>query len=100
MLLLLVQTVVNIQLRFSRKLIYREICLVSIIQYDIVLYSRDHKGVGMAHKIISSITQHQFFLYDDEVGKTKPKKLSDRPEMPSTSCMEFKKNYLTEFSTD
>ena len=50
----------------------------SYLSYStIVPYSRDHKGVGVAHKIILPKKQPQFSPDDDEAvlvrGKTKPK---------------------------
>ena len=42
----------------------------------IVVYSRDHKGVGVAHEVISSKKQPQFPLTTIRqywLGKTKPK---------------------------
>ena len=50
---------------------------VSFISYStILLYSRDHKGVGVAHKIISPKNQPQISLMTMRqywLGKTKPK---------------------------
>ena len=55
----------------------------------IVMYSRDHKGVGVAHKITSPKKQPQFsqtMMRQYWLGKTKPKQASDQSEMLSTSC--------------
>ena len=44
--------------------------------HHIILYSRDHKGVGVAHKITSPENQPQFSLMMTRqywLGKTKPK---------------------------
>ena len=47
--------------------IYR-VDTVSALSYStIVLYNRDYKGVGVAHKITSPNNQPQFFPDDDEV---------------------------------
>ena len=45
---------------------------------QIVLYSRDHKGVGVAHRIISPKNQPQFSLMTMRqywLGKTNPKQV-------------------------
>ena len=71
-----------------------------IIQCDstvIILYSKDHKGVGMAHEInqpqFAQTTMRQYWL-----GKTKPKQASGRPEILSTIC--YRIVYLMEFSSN
>jgi len=64
-----------------------------------VIHSRDDQEVVVAHEVkspknqpqLSQMTMGQYWL-----GKTKPKQVSDPPEILS---MEFFKNYLTEFST-
>ena len=70
----------------------------------IVLYSRDHIGVGVAHKIISpknqtqisQITMRQYWL-----GKTKPKQAFRLTRNTFNKLLRIlKNNYLTEFSTD
>ena len=50
----------------------------------IVLYSRDHNGLGMAHKSITK-KPATIFSYDDQAEKLGPNKPSDQPEMLSTS---------------
>ena len=44
-------------------MVQAELCSYSTI----VLYSRDHKGVGMAHEITSPKNQPQFFPDNNEV---------------------------------
>ena len=39
----------------------------------VVVYSRDHKGVGVAHEIKSPKKQPQFMMREYWLGKTKPK---------------------------
>jgi len=69
----------------------------------IVLYSRDHQGLGVAHKLLSSKNQPHFshmMMWQYWLGKTKPKSLQIDP-MLSTSCYRILKIfYLIEFSTD
>ena len=53
-----------------------EIKLQSLSHSTIVLYSRDHKGVGVVHEIASPKNQPQFSLMMMRqywLGKTKPK---------------------------
>ena len=69
----------------------------------VVLYSRDHKGVGVAHKIISPENQPQFSQTTEQywLGKTKPKKAFRSTRNAFNKLLRnFKKNYSTEFSTD
>jgi len=50
---------------------------VNIIQYDRVLYSRDHQGLGVAHEKISPKNQRHFshtMMWQYWLGKTKPNK--------------------------
>ena len=50
--------------------------LVTLSYSMIILYSRDHKEVGVAHKIISPKNQPQFSqmtMRQYRLGKTKPK---------------------------
>ena len=64
-------------------------CLYLYTCSTIVMYSRDHKGVGMAHKTSSPKNQPQFTLTTMRqywLGKTKPKQALDGPEMFSISC--------------
>ena len=69
----------------------------------IVLYSRDHKGVGVAHKITSPKTQPQFPLMTMRqywLGKTKPKKAFRSTQNAFSKLLWNFKNYLAEFSAD
>ena len=57
--------------------IFSYIHCVCTISYSTIVYSRDHKGVGMAHEITSPKKQPQFPLMTMRhywLGKTKPKK--------------------------
>ena len=69
----------------------------------IVLYGRDHKGVGMAHKITSPKIQPQFsqaMMRQYWLGKTKPKKAFKSTQNAFKKLLRiFKKNHLTEFFT-
>ena len=72
--------------------------LVSILSYSTtVLYSRDHKGVGMAHKITSPKNQPKFSLTTMRqywLCKLSLNKLSDQPKILSTSCYRILKRNL------
>jgi len=82
----------------SLPVIIRLYCYIHHTVRTIVLYSRDHQGLGLAtsHKP-ASLLSHD----DVAVLVRSPKKSSYRPEMLSTSCYKILKIlYLTEFSTD
>ena len=57
-------------MKHNNKVLFLSIQGGSSIYSMIVVYSRDHKGVGMAHEIISPKNQPQFQYW---LGKTKPK---------------------------
>ena len=69
----------------------------------IVLYSRDHKGVGVAHKITSPKNPFQFSLTMMRqywLGKTKPKQAFRSTQNAFDKLLRnLKKYYLIEFST-
>ena len=76
-----------------------------IVSYStIVLYSRDHKGVGVAHEITSLKKQPQFTLTMTRqywLGKTKPKQAFRSIRNVFNKLLRNLKNvYLMEFSTD
>jgi len=57
-----------------------------------VVHSRDDQEVGVAHAVKSPKNQPQFSqttMGQYWLGETKPKKLSDRPEMLSKIATEF-----------
>ena len=64
--------------------------LVAILSYStIVLYSRNHKGVGVAHKKTSPKNQPQFILTTMRqywLGKTKPKQV-DLSQLCFENCL-------------
>ena len=70
----------------------------------IVAHGRDDREVGVAHEAESPKNQPQFLRQrwgKYWLGKPKPKKLSDWPEMLSKCCHGILKIcYLMEFSTD
>ena len=66
----------------------------------IVLYSRDHKGVGVAHESAPK-NQPRFPLTTMRQVQLSPNKLLDQPKMLLASYYGIQKNiYLMEFSTD
>ena len=71
-----------------QELLYNKCCKITCqhASYSaMLLYSRNHKGVGVTHEIISPIKQPQFPLTtmrQYRLGKTKPKR---------TSCYRIKK---------
>ena len=77
---------------------------MSISYTTIVVYSRDHKGVGMAHEIISPQKKLRFLLTTIRqywLGETKPKQAFRSTQNAFNKLLRnFKKYYLTEFSTD
>ena len=80
------------------------IIMSAMLSYSmIVLYSRDHKGVGMAHKIISPKRQPQFPLTTMRqywLGKTKPKQVLRLTRNAFNKLLRNSKNNLMELSTD
>ena len=69
-----------------------------------MVHSRDDEEVGMAHEVKSPENQPQFSqmtMGQYWLGKTKPKQVfrSTRNTFKKLS-RNFKKNYLTEFSSD
>ena len=77
----------------------------SLLSYSMtVLYSRDHKGVGVAHEITSPKNQPQFsqtMMRQYWLGKTKPKQAFKSTQNTFKKLLwNFFLNYLMEFSTD
>ena len=70
----------------------------------IVVYSKDHKGVGVAHEIVSPKKQPQFPLTTIRkywLSETKPKQAFRSTQNAFNKLLRnFKIFYLTEFSTD
>jgi len=62
-----------------------------------VVHSRDDQEVGVAHEVKSPDNQPQFYqmmMGHYWLDKTKPKLVSDRPEMLSKSCHGILKNFI------
>jgi len=63
----------------------------------IVLYRRDHQGLGMAHKEISPQNQPQFShttMWQYWLGKTKPKKVFNSTQNAFNKLLQNFKNFL------
>ena len=73
-------------LKFHVIMVYIYIYIYIYISYSIILYSRDHQGVGVAYEKASPKNQPHFSLTMMKQYWLSPNKLSDQPKMLSTSC--------------